>query len=163
MEIWKKINGFETYSVSNMGRVRNDVTGRILSLFDKHNGYKMTTLYNAGKSHKFQVHRLVALAFIPNPDNLPQVNHINEIKTDNRVENLEWCSAKYNINYGTWKERMITTKRVTAPNKKRCIVDGVEYVSVHEAERQLKTPRGSLGRRLIEGKQRYRGHTIAYC
>jgi hypothetical protein len=58
---------------------------------------------------------------------------------------------------------MIISQRATHPSRRRCIVDGVEYESVHEAERQLKTPRGSLHRRLIEGKQRYKGHTIAYC
>lgn len=162
MEIWKKIDGFETYSVSNRGQVRNDVTGRILSLFDKHNGYKMTTLYNAGKSHKFQVHRLVALAFIPNPGNLPQVNHINEIKTDNRVENLEWCTAQYNTNYGGRTDRMLKN-RTGKTAQKRCIIDGIEYVSVCEASRQLNISRGSLNTAFLRGQTHYKQHTIAYC
>lgn len=159
MEIWKKIDGFETYSVSNMGRVRNDVTGRVLKTSSVR-GYQLVMLCPGRKMTR--VHRLVAQAFIPNPDNLPQVNHINEDKTDNRVENLEYCTAQYNINYGGRTDRMLKN-RTGKTAQKRCVVDGVEYVSVHEAERQLKTPRGSLGRRLIEGKQRYRGHTIAYC
>jgi hypothetical protein len=85
MEIWKKIDGFETYSVSNKGRVRNDVTGRVLKPSSVR-GYQLVMLCPGRKMTR--VHRLVAQAFIPNPDNLPQVNHINEDKTDNRVENL---------------------------------------------------------------------------
>lgn len=159
MEIWKKIDGFENYSVSNKGRVRNDVSGRVLKTSSVR-GYQLVMLCPGRKMTR--VHRLVAQAFIPNPDNLPQVNHINEDKTDNRVENLEYCTAQYNINYGGRTDKMLKN-RTGKTAQKRCIVDGVEYVSVHEAERQLKTPRGSLHRRLIEGKQRYRGHTIAYC
>ncbi len=67
--------------------------------------YQIVMLMVNGKQKAFYVHRLVAQAFIPNPDNLPEVNHINEDKYDNRVENLEWCTRKYNINYGTGKER----------------------------------------------------------
>lgn len=163
MEIWKKIDGFESYSVSNMGRVRNDVTVRVLSFWDNHNGYKMVTLTRNYEKHSFRVHRLVAKSFIPNPDNLPQVNHINEIKTDNRVDNLEWCTAQYNINYGDRTGRMIVTKRETAPNRKRCMVDGTVFDSIHSAERHFGFCKGSLNKRLSEGRHKFKGHTIAYC
>lgn len=112
---WKQIRGFEGYyEISYTGRIRS--MERIVSYsdgrpnrhlaskivrdsFDK-DGYKIVHLHRDGKSTTARVHRLVAEAFIPNPDNLPDVNHRNEDKTDNRVENLEWCTCKYNVNYG---------------------------------------------------------------
>lgn len=99
-EIWKDIPGFEEYQVSSLGRVRSlKGTIRVLSQ-SKSSRYCQVTLFREGERHYRKIHRLVAEAFIPNPDNLPCVNHKNEDKTDNRVENLEWCDAKYNNNYG---------------------------------------------------------------
>ena len=73
----------------------------------KHNrftGYDYVILSKGGKSKTFSIHRLVAIAFIPNPSSLPQVNHKNEVKTDNRVTNLEWCTPAYNSNYSKEKK-----------------------------------------------------------
>lgn len=70
------------------------------------NGYLRITWRYEGEKHTRKVHDLIAETFLPNPNNLPQVNHINEIKTDNRLENLEWVSAKENCNHGTRNERM---------------------------------------------------------
>lgn len=101
-EIWVNIKGTEgIYQVSSQGKVMNSRTGRILRT-DLRSGYPYVVL----NGRKKYVHILVAEAFIPNPNGYPQVNHRNENKEDNRVENLEWCDAKYNANYGTRNERI---------------------------------------------------------
>ena len=103
-EIWKDIKGYEgKYQVSNYGNVKSlnyHRTGkeRLLKPTLQKKGYLYVSLCKPLK--KFKIHRLVAETFIPNPDNLPQVNHKDEDKTNNYVGNLEWCSLLYNINYG---------------------------------------------------------------
>ena len=110
-EIWKDIIGFEgIYEISNLGRIRRIKTGRILSTRRSDGWYITVTLYKDKKRYGKSLHRLVAETFIPNPDNLLEVNHINEDKTDNRVDNLEFCDHKYNVNYGTIKDRIRDTK-----------------------------------------------------
>ena len=106
-EVWKPVVGYEgLYEVSNIGRVRSinyHKSGKAKVMSPSFNtwGYLIVDLRKNNKRHSYAVHRLVAFAFIPNPDNFPEINHKNEIKTDNNVENLEWCTRKYNINYGT--------------------------------------------------------------
>ena len=114
-EIWKDIPNYEgIYQVSNLGNVKSldkivnsaiknnskvKRTGKILKQHNK-NGYMQVTLIHNNKRKYYNVHRLVALTFIPNPENKPQVNHKDENKLNNCVDNLEWCTAKYNCNYG---------------------------------------------------------------
>ena len=118
-EKWRPVVGYEGfYEVSSLGRVRsldriveysNGARhlhqGQFLSPTKDKCGYLVVHLYKDGKRTDKKVHRLVAQAFIPNPRNLPEVNHKNEVKNDNRVENLEWISHLDNNNYGTKNER----------------------------------------------------------
>lgn len=94
VEIWKELHEYPGTEVSSLGHVKGLKGFR--KLFVKKHGYVGVVLTKKQKKKNFLVHRLVAEAFIPNPSNLPQVNHINGIKTDNRVENLEWCTASHN-------------------------------------------------------------------
>lgn len=94
-EIWKKVDGFPNYSVSNLGRVRNDKSGKQLKPYNML-GYTQVTLRHGGMSVKHTIHRLVAKAFIPNPEGKPQVNHIDGIRSNNCVDNLEWCTSHEN-------------------------------------------------------------------
>ena len=123
-EEWRPIEGYEgLYEVSSYGRVRSLdryvktcygsyrlYKGKVLSPGKKSDGYLLINLSCNGKYNTIRVHRLVAQAFLPNPDNLPEVNHKDENKTNNSVENLEWCDRKYNMNFGTRIKRLINTK-----------------------------------------------------
>ena len=143
-EIWKDIAGYEgLYQVSNWGRVRNTRRVRILKPNLLKAGYYQVALYEGKRiSHCFKVHRLVAAAFIPNPNNLPCVNHKNEIKTDNRVENLEWCDERYNSNYGTRNNRLsalLTNRSDLSKPVAQMTKNGevlATFPSANEAERQ---------------------------
>lgn len=91
---------YPDYFISNKGKLWSSHWGNFISPCLNEKGYEKVKIKLNGKYLSTFIHRLVAIAFIPNPHNLPQVNHINEIKTDNRVENLEWCTNEYNHNYG---------------------------------------------------------------
>lgn len=124
LEIWKPVVGYEGhYEVSNLGRVRSvdkEVfvknnckaikKGKVRSLKTTKYGYKEVNLSKGNEAKSKRVNRLVAEAFLPNPDNLPCVNHKNEDKLDNRVENLEWCDVRYNTIYGNGIKKQLETK-----------------------------------------------------
>lgn len=111
MEKWKIIEGYEgLYEVSSLGRIRNN-KGKILKPIKSSTvNYYTVNLYKNGKSKSFLIHRLVARAFVPNPNNLPQVNHKDENKFNNEASNLEWCTCTYNLMYNGRSKRVGRTK-----------------------------------------------------
>lgn len=129
-KIWKPIIGFEgLYEVSNIGEIRSlnktvkcrnrfnkntsirIIKGRILKQVDTGHGYLQVCLRKNNKNYSLYVHRLVAEVFIQNPKNMPFINHIDENKSNNKVSNLEWCTAQYNCNYGTRTERILKNRK----------------------------------------------------
>lgn len=136
----KAIKGFPNYTVTDKGEVFN-YRGVCLKTDVSNRGYLRVSLSYGGMKHKkFSIHRLVAAAFIPNPQNLPQVNHINGDKTDNRVENLEWCTAIQNLNHSG----VIEKARQANFNKVRCVTTGKVYSSIKEACELLNTHHSNI-------------------
>ena len=109
----KDIKGYEgKYAVTSCGRVWSYKNKRFLKLIPDKDGYWKVNLYDKdGNMKTFQVHRLVAAAFLPNPDNLPEVNHKDEVKYHCWLSNLEFCTRVYNMNYGTKQEKYKETMR----------------------------------------------------
>lgn len=163
MEEWRDIKGYEgMYQVSNLGNVKSIerkawngrgyrvIKERIMKTYDNGYGYLFVYLTKDGEQEKCYIHRLVAEAFLENPDNLPEVNHISEDKTDNRLSNIEWCSHIYNQNYGTRNKRIAEamtnhpklSKAVIGINKVSGLI--VEFSSAHEASRQLGIDQGHI-------------------
>lgn len=103
-EIWKLIEDYPSYSVSSLGQVRNNSTGRVLKPAPNTFGYLQVVLYNNGKKKSFTIHSLVAKYFIPSGEG--ELNHIDENKLNNRWDNLEWVTHKDNCNHGTRNRRM---------------------------------------------------------
>lgn len=141
-EVWKPIDDFPNYQVSDYGRVKSNIphngtNERILKPQLRKDGYLQIQLHKDGVIKNYLVHRLVAETFLPNPNSLPQVNHKNEDKTDNRVSNIEWCDCSYNTNYGTRNNRDAESKSkvVLQFDKQGNFIN--EWSSTHEVERQL--------------------------
>ena len=107
-EVWKQIKGFEKYYVSNFGRIYSDNKNGFLTAHADNYGYFHIVVYKNKKRYTKLVHRFVAEAFVENPNGYKEVNHKDENKNNNRADNLEWCTRKYNILYGkAGKERYI--------------------------------------------------------
>lgn len=139
MEYWKDIIGYNGYQVSNFGMVKNKFNNKLLKPIQMPNGYLKVNLYKNKLCKQFYIHRLVAQAFIPNTNNLPCVNHKSEIKTDNRVENLEWADYDYNIHYGSCIKRgqLKQSQPILQIDDKGKIV--AEYISAKQAERDTNS------------------------
>ena len=173
-EIWKDIKGYENkYQVSNLGRIRSYPNKRhsnfkILKQA-KNNGYYTVCLSKENKTKNFTVHRLVAIAFIPNPNNLPQVGHkdeknlINSEECNNCVENLEWCTGKENDNMPLHRERLSgknnpmygQTRKVSKETKEKIskAISGKNnpfYGKTHSKEAKEKMSKARKGRKLKE-------------
>ncbi len=153
MEYWKDIKGYEGYyQISNDGQVKNVKTGRILKQYINGKGYKSLTLSKNNKIEMKLVHRLVAEAFIPNPNNLPCVNHKDCDPSNNCVENLEFCTYEYNNTYADRLEKA----RVKLLNREEVSIPVIQYTlngvyvdwypSEREASRRTKTERRDIKR-----------------
>lgn len=176
-EEWRPVKGFEEfYEVSSLGRVRSldriypDAIvnckgekqayvhkGQMMKGFQMDNGYVALVLKGMNRIKRFLVHRLVADAFIENPDNFPQVNHKDECKTNNAAYNLEWCDGKYNTNYGNHLNKFLSKRGRTV---KQYSLDGeliATYIGVAIAARET-----GLDRRCIAQAAR-KGMTATAC
>lgn len=159
-EVWKDIPNYEgLYQVSNLGRVKSFRKSTkyhceseyILKPSLANNGYCQVTLYDNTVRHKFLVHRLVAEAFLPNPNGYPQVNHKDENPLNNAVNNLEWCTAEYNNAYGTARIRMIETTSIPV---EQLTIDGrviAIYRSARIAAEIIGVARSSLSYAITKG------------
>lgn len=158
IEVWKVLDfiGFDNYAISNWGRCKSlnfHRTGceQILKPYKNKKGYLRVNLWKNGKCKKFQVHRLVALAFLPNSDNLPQVNHKDENPSNNRLDNLEFCDCKYNINYGTGLERRV--KALTGIKRSEEFKAKISEAMTgkrHSDETKRKISKANKGKKLSE-------------
>lgn len=135
----EKIKYYPNYSINHSGDVFNNKTGRKLKQTIK-KGYCGVFLYNE-KGRKYRlVHRLIAEAFIPNPNNYPEINHKDENSLNNSVDNLEWCTSKYNSNYGTHREKIRQRMLTNNPFKNK----------KHTTEAKIKMRQSKLGKTLTE-------------
>lgn len=154
IEYWKMIPGYEgQYMVSSWGRVKsfnyfNTKKEHLLTPHKNQNGYLSAQLCKKGKTKLILIHRLVALAFIPNPDNLPVINHKDENKTNNRMDNLEWCTYSHNSKHGNRKEKVIKTMIANGTAKPVAqLFNGkiiAKYSSISEAARATGCHSGDI-------------------
>lgn len=131
------IKGYEgLYAITSCGRVWSYRSKKFIKTWKSRNGYFQVSLYNHQEVKVFLVHRLVAQAYIPNPDSLPEVNHKDENKEHNWINNLEWCDRKYNMNYGKkndWCKKQI-----------KCIETGEIFNSIEEAAKSISRHRQGI-------------------
>jgi len=140
IEEWRKIKGFEDYEISNLGRVKSLKYGKekIMKPAKDKDRYLYVHLYQNKKTKCYRVHRLVAQAFLLNPNNYPDINHKDEDKTNNCVSNIEYCSKSYNNSYGTRTERASKAKSIPV------VQTDMEnnYINVYQSARQVQRELG---------------------
>ena len=162
-EFWKDIEGYEElYQVSNLGRAKRVTTGRVLKQFPNKQGYLLVSLCKTGKQKSFAVHRLVAQAFILKPENKPEVNHIDENKTNNMVSNLEWCTRVENNNHGTRTERISKIKSIPIIATNIKTGDSTKFNSGKECARQLGLHQSHITEVLKGRLNQTGGYTFKY-
>ncbi|AWD92331.1 HNH endonuclease domain protein [Enterococcus phage ZXL] len=166
-EHWRDIKDYEgLYQVSDLGRVKRckgsySRSERILKPQFNNHGYLRVHLYKNNKPTHIRVHRLVAEAFIPNLENKPEVNHLDEDKTNNMVSNLEWCTRNENVNHGTRNKRISKKLKVISKGTKIKAIDIAngewnEYCSIRECARQLELDSSNI-RKCLNGERRHTG------
>lgn len=170
-EEFKPINGFKsvkdnTYEVSNLGNIRRIGEKENKKVRKDKDGYIITSLLDRHSHARNQkIHRLVAYVFVENdnPDIKKQVNHKNEKKDDNRAENLEWCTARYNINYGSRTEKAINNRRKKIIIRNEHSGDTFTFSSLSEASRSLKIEESGLSRVLNGERKSVKGFTAWFA
>lgn len=139
----KDIKGYEgLYAITSCGKIWSYRRKKFLKSYIAGAGYEYVSLIKDNKKKNYRVHRLVAEAYIPNPDNLPEVNHKDEVKTHNWVNNLEWCDKKYNVNYGTRNEKL----RMAKSRKIYCKELDKVFESQKVAAKELGLDQGNISR-----------------
>lgn len=181
-EKWLPVLGYEGfYEVSDTGRMRSldrvvkgnrgqakPIKGRILKCFVNHDGYIRVALSKNSKVKKVAVHRLVAESFLENPNQYPVVNHIDEVKDNNEVSNLEWCTQSENVLHGNGIEKMMSSEKWKATRGERGLVfqdletgEKKEYYSLREADRDGFSRR-SIARSIERGDGIYKNKKWIY-
>lgn len=164
IELWKDIKGYEgLYQVSDLGRVKRVTTGRLLKGRQHPQGYLGVTLSKNNIKSTKTIHRLVAETFIPKTENNPQANHIDEDKTNNKVSNLEWMTAKENINHGTRNERAAKTKSIPIIATNLTTGESQEFNSTKECARHLRLDPGNITKVLKGKRKTLGGYTFEYA
>lgn len=168
---WSKIRGYENYSVSDNGDIRNDKTGKIKAERLNRYGYPIVDLYSNGKRQTTRIHRLVAETFIPNSENKTQINHLDGDKRNNNIKNLEWCTPKENVshafNSGLMKPRrgMLGKKNPNGGRPGRPIrikETGEEFASLTECEKAINGNNRHISDCLAGRQKTHRGYTFEY-
>ena len=167
MEEWKDVKGYEGYyQVSNMGSVKSlertvrngrgykIIPEKILEGYDNGNGYLYVKLCKEGKRNQYRINRLVAQAFLENPNSLPEVNHKDKNPKNNCVDNLEWCTRQYNVEYSK-------AKAVIGINKVSGLI--MEFPSTREAERQTGISNKNICACLKGRRKSAKGYTWHYA
>ena len=156
MEEWKEIEGYPNYEVSIYGEVYSKKKGDVLEPQNNTHGYYVVTLYDNNIPKMHTVHRLVAKAFIPNPFNKNEINHINGNKKDNRVSNLEWCTSSENKKHA-FKNGLAKHHGGSPRIKVRVIETGKEYNSILECANDINGNIGHIAS-ILRGEKKYKSH-----